>query len=157
MDLFDYHTNGQTAGQSNAPNSEPHTLAAPLAHRMRPRTLDEFFGQDRVLGPGKPLRRWVEAGKVPSLIFWGPPGCGKTTLALLISKQTQSGFKSLSAVLAGVKDIKDAVEEARQYRRHYRRDTLLFIDEIHRFNKSRARCPLAARGRRHCDSHWRDD
>ena len=126
-DLFDFGANNNQSGEPNS---------GPLAHRMRPRSLDEFFGQERVLGPGKPLRRWVEAGRVPSLILWGPPGCGKTTLASLISKQTQSDFKSLSAVLAGTKDIKEVVESARQLKKMYRRETILFVDEIHRFNKA---------------------
>jgi putative ATPase len=81
---------------------------------MRPQTLDEFTGQETVLGPGKPLRRWIETDRVPSLILWGPPGCGKTTLARIIAERTQSAFVSLSAVLSGVKDIKEAVESAKQ-------------------------------------------
>ncbi|MGK5084506.1 replication-associated recombination protein A [Bdellovibrionota bacterium FG-1] len=103
---------------------------------MRPRTLDEFVGQERVLGPGKPLRQWVETDRVPSLVLWGPPGCGKTTLAQIMAQRTQSGFESLSAVLSGVKDIKESVERARQTWRMSRRKTILFVDEIHRFNKS---------------------
>jgi putative ATPase len=94
---------------------------------MRPRELDDFIGQERVLGPGKPLRRWLETDRVPSLVLWGPPGCGKTTLAQIIAQKTQSRFEALSAVLSGVKDIKEAVEKRR---------TILFVDEIHRFNKS---------------------
>ena len=81
---------------------------------MRPRTLDDFVGQERVLGPGKPLRQWIETDRVPSLVLWGPPGCGKTTLAQIIAQQTRSDFESLSAVLSGVKDIKEAVERAKQ-------------------------------------------
>ncbi|OFZ22826.1 MAG: AAA family ATPase [Bdellovibrionales bacterium GWB1_55_8] len=110
--------------------------AGPLAHRMRPRALDEFAGQERVLGAGKPLRQWIENDRVPSLILWGPPGCGKTTLARIVAEQTQARFEALSAVLAGVKDIKEAVERARQTRKMHQRKTILFLDEIHRFNKS---------------------
>ncbi|HAR41125.1 MAG TPA: AAA family ATPase [Bdellovibrionales bacterium] len=111
-------------------------MAGPLAHRMRPRELDDFVGQERVLGAGKPLRQWIETDRVPSLILWGPPGCGKTTLSRIIASRTQSNFESLSAVLAGVKDIKEVVEKAKQSRRLSRRKTILFVDEIHRFNKS---------------------
>jgi putative ATPase len=112
------------------------STGAPLAHRMRPLTLSEFRGQDKVLGPGKPLRQWIEADRVPSLIFWGPPGCGKTTLAQIIAKQTLSQFENMSAVLAGVKDIKEVVARAHERKRMTRRKTILFVDEIHRFNKS---------------------
>ncbi len=103
---------------------------------MRPRTLEEFVGQEKVLGPEKPLRRWVEADRVPSLVLWGPPGCGKTTLGRIIAERTQSRFESLSAVLAGVKDIKESVERARQAWALSRRKSVLFVDEIHRFNRS---------------------
>ncbi|MEO5969562.1 MAG: replication-associated recombination protein A [Bdellovibrionia bacterium] len=112
------------------------TSSAPLAHRMRPMTLSEFMGQDKVLGQGKPLRQWIEADRVPSLIFWGPPGCGKTTLAQIIAKQTLSQFENLSAVLAGVKDIKEVVARAHERKKMTGRKTILFVDEIHRFNKS---------------------
>ncbi len=103
---------------------------------MRPRSLDEFSGQERVLGPGKPLRQWIETDRVPSLVLWGPPGCGKTTLAQIIAQQTRTHFDSLSAVLSGVKDIKEAVERAREVWRMSKRKTILFVDEIHRFNKA---------------------
>ncbi|MEK6577784.1 MAG: AAA family ATPase, partial [Bdellovibrionota bacterium] len=103
---------------------------------MRPRSLDEFIGQEKVLGAGKPLRQWVVSDRVPSLILWGPPGCGKTTLAQIMAAQTQSHFVSLSAVHSGVKDIKEAIEEARQHYKMGQRKTILFVDEIHRFNKS---------------------
>ena len=126
-DLFS-HSNGEDA--SVGPGS------GPLAHRMRPRTLDDFTGQERVLGPGKPLRHWIEMDRVPSLVLWGPPGCGKTTLARIIAQRTESNFEALSAVLSGVKDIKEAVEKAKQAKRLSRRKTILFVDEIHRFNKS---------------------
>ncbi|MCG3197373.1 MAG: Replication-associated recombination protein A [bacterium] len=108
----------------------------PLADRMRPRTLDELLGQDRIIGPGTLLRRAVEAGKIQSLILWGPPGSGKTSLAMLLAAQTQAHFITLSAVTAGVKDIREVVEGARRSLERSGTRTLLFIDEIHRFNKS---------------------
>lgn len=130
-DLFDFaEKSSETTGEGSGPSR------APLAHRMRPRTLDDFVGQERVLGPGKPLRQWIETDRVPSLVLWGPPGCGKTTLSQIIAQQTLSGFESLSAVLSGVKDIKEAVERAKQSWRMSKRKTILFVDEIHRFNKS---------------------
>lgn len=110
--------------------------SAPLAHRMRPTRLDDFVGQERVLGPGKPLRTWIESDRVPSLILWGPPGCGKTTLSQVIASKTSCRFVNLSAVLSGVKDIKEAVENAKHGLRMTGRKTILFVDEIHRFNKS---------------------
>ncbi|HUP57313.1 MAG TPA: replication-associated recombination protein A [Bdellovibrionota bacterium] len=103
---------------------------------MRPAALDEFAGQERVLGPGKPLRQWIETDRVPSLILWGPPGSGKTTLSQIVAKRTNSAFVSISAVLSGVKDIKEKVEQAKERRRLNRSKTILFVDEIHRFNKS---------------------
>jgi putative ATPase len=103
---------------------------------MRPRDLGEVVGQDRVLGPGKPLRQWIETDRVPSLILWGPPGCGKTTLAQVIASRTQSHFEWASAVLSGVKDLKEVVGRAKEIQRQYHRKTILFVDEIHRFNKS---------------------
>lgn len=110
--------------------------SAPLAHRIRPLGLDHFIGQEKVLGPKKPLRQWIESDRVPSLILWGPPGCGKTTLAQIIARKTKSRFESMSAVLSGVKDIKEAVERAKQAHRLNGAKTILFVDEIHRFNKS---------------------
>jgi putative ATPase len=107
----------------------------PLAERMRPRTLLEFFGQEHLIGPGKALRTMIEADRLPSMIFWGPPGCGKTTLAHIIAHETSSRFVFFSAIMAGIKEIreifKDAEEQARQGIR-----TILFVDEIHRFNKA---------------------
>jgi putative ATPase len=113
-----------------------HKPDAPLAERMRPATLDGFFGQRHLLAPGKPLRQAIESGQLHSMIFWGPPGSGKTTLARLVSQVSGARFVSLSAVLAGVKDIRDAVSMARAVRDKEQRPTLLFIDEVHRFNKA---------------------
>ncbi len=109
---------------------------APLAERMRPRTLAEFRGQAHLLAPGKPLRRAIELDRPHSMIFWGPPGTGKTTLARLLARTSNYHFLRLSAVLAGVKDIREAVEEARRVRAAEGQGTLLFIDEVHRFNKA---------------------
>jgi putative ATPase len=109
---------------------------APLAARMRPRTLDEFVGQDEVLGPGKPLRRAIEGDALTSVILWGPPGCGKTTLAHLIANHTQAHFEPFSAVTSGVPELRKIIAEARQRRRGLGRRTILFVDEIHRFNKA---------------------
>ncbi len=102
---------------------------APLAHRLRPKTLEEFVGHEKFLGPKGALRRWIEADQIPSMILWGPPGCGKTTLAEMISHLTKSRFQKLSAVSSGVKDIKEVGERVMGR-------TLLFVDEIHRFNRS---------------------
>ena len=108
---------------------------APLAARMRPRTLDEFLGQEHLIGPGHALRRAIETDAVPSMILWGPPGSGKTTLAAVIARATGARFVALSAVSAGVADLRRVVSEAGRARAHGRR-TILFIDEIHRFNKA---------------------
>src|SRR3569833_1820267 len=108
----------------------------PLADRMRPRSIDEFVGQAQVLGPGKPLRAAIEGGQLHSLILWGPPGTGKTTLARLIAQRADAHFIALSAVMAGVKDIRAAVETAKAARQTSDKPTLLFLDEVHRFNKS---------------------
>ena len=114
---------------------EKDPLLVPLAERMRPRTLDEVVGQPHILGPGTLLRRAVEADRVPSLILWGPPGSGKTTLARLLAKSTKSDLIALSATESGVKDLREAVGRAQRLLGEQRRRTLLFIDEIHRFNK----------------------
>jgi len=107
----------------------------PLAERMRPRTLDEFIGQENLLGPGKPLRVQIESDNLGSMLFWGPPGCGKTTLARLIARLTKSDFVSFSAVLAGIKEIKDVMAAA-QFKSRSGNRTIVFVDEVHRFNKS---------------------
>ena len=122
---------GQTGLFDSAPDA-----ARPLADRMRPRTLDEFIGQEHILGPGKPLRAAIEAGRAHSMIFWGPPGTGKTTLGRLVATHANACFLSLSAVLSGVKEIREVIAEAKRRRAEYGEDCVLFVDEAHRFNKS---------------------
>lgn len=114
--------------------AEPDDLK-PLAERMRPRTLDEIVGQQRVLAPGKALRRALEAGRVHSMILWGPPGCGKTTLALLVARYADADFRAISAVMSGLPDVRKALAEAEANFAQGRR-TVLFVDEVHRFNKA---------------------
>ena len=109
---------------------------SPLAERMRPRTFDEFVGQEELLAPGKPLREAIERDLLQSIILWGPPGTGKTTLARIIADTTKARFVSFSAVLAGIKEIRDVMGEAERLRRSTGRRTIVFIDEIHRFNKA---------------------
>jgi putative ATPase len=109
---------------------------SPLAERMRPRSFDEFVGQDELLAPGKPLREAIERDLLQSIILWGPPGTGKTTLARIIADLTQARFVSFSAVLSGIKEIREVMSEAQRLRRTIGRRTIVFIDEIHRFNKA---------------------
>src|SRR5208337_5096456 len=117
------------------PEDSRAAAAQPLAERMRPRTLDEFTGQEALLGPGKPLRTQIERDDIGSMILWGPPGCGKTTLARLIARMTQSEFISFSAVTSGIKEIKEVMADAEKKSRAGQR-TIVFVDEVHRFNKS---------------------
>src|ERR1700690_783105 len=107
----------------------------PLADRMRPRTLDEFIGQEELLGSGKPLRTQIERDDLSSMLLWGPPGCGKTTLARIIAKSTRADFIPFSAVLAGIKEIKEVMAKAESARRYGFRTTV-FVDEVHRFNRA---------------------
>src|SRR6266496_739486 len=116
---------------------------APLADRVRPRTLDEVLGQDEALGPGKPLRRAIEQDQLRSLILWGPPGSGKTTLAHVIRRMTRAHFESMSAVLSGVKELREVLKAAEERRRRAGQRTIVFIDEIHRFNQAQQDALLA--------------
>jgi putative ATPase len=116
-------------------DSQSRDLKRPLADRMRPRTLDDYAGQEHILGPGKPLRTQIERDQLTSIILWGPPGVGKTTLAQIIAHMTKSEFLPFSAVLSGIKEIKAVMADAERLRRLGRR-TILFIDEIHRFNRA---------------------
>jgi len=124
MDLFDQHRQAITEAE------------APLAARMRPRSLDEFVGQSAIIGPGRLLRRAIQADQLSSVIFYGPPGTGKTTLARIIANTTKAHFIAINAVLAGVKEIREAIAQAQERRGVYSQRTILFVDEVHRFNKS---------------------
>src|SRR5256714_1437980 len=119
--------------EDDKPTGPP--AGGPLADRMRPQNLDEVLGQGHLLDPGKPLRTAIERDQVPSMILWGPPGVGKTTLAQIVAKMTRSDFMPFSAVLSGIKEIKEIMAAAEKAKRLGRR-TILFIDEIHRFNKA---------------------
>jgi putative ATPase len=111
-------------------------ILPPLADRMRPRSLDEFIGQEHIVGRGKPLRIMIETGQIQSMILWGPPGVGKTTLAKIISEMVNADFYQINAVLSGTKELKEIIERAEDNLKYYGKRTILFIDEIHRFNKA---------------------
>ena len=121
---------------------------------MRPRTLDEFVGQEHIVGPGKLLRRAIEADRLfSSIILWGPPGTGKTTLAQVIANQTKSHFETLSAVLAGKAELREVIDAAIERRKLYQKKTILFVDEVHRWNKAQqdALLPHVENGTDHPD------
>ena len=120
------------------------TSLAPLAERMRPRTLDEMFGQQALIGKGRLLRRAIEADRLNSAIFWGPPGCGKTTLAKIIADNTQAVFHRLNAVTAGVADVREVIREAEDNQLIQGRKTLLLLDECHRWSKAQSDSILEA-------------
>jgi putative ATPase len=120
---------------SGLPQPETDAGLQPLAERMRPRTLGEVVGQEKLLGPGKPLRVQIETDNLSSILLWGPPGCGKTTLARLVARVTKSEFVAFSAVLTGIKEIKEVMAEAERRSRSAKR-TIVFVDEVHRFNKA---------------------
>src|ERR671930_2302981 len=121
--------------QAISGGANPSDESRPLADRMRPRTLEEFVGQEHLVGPGKPLRAQIERDDPGSLIFWGPPGVGKTTLAKIMARMTRAEFIEFSAVLSGIKEIKQVMAEAERARQYGTR-TILFVDEVHRFNKA---------------------
>jgi putative ATPase len=126
----------QTADLFAAPGGPPDASASPLATRMRPHAFEDFIGQDEIAGPDRPLRKAIEADRLSSVIFWGPPGCGKTTLAHLIARHTKAHFVSFSAVTSGIPELREVVRAAEHRLATSRRKTILFVDEIHRFNKA---------------------
>ena len=126
----------QTSFDDVTETAEGALSSQPLAARMRPRTLEDYIGQSHILGPGKPLRDAISRGLPHSMILWGPPGTGKTTLARMVAIASDASFESISAVLSGVKEIRAAVERARLRKQHNGQATILFVDEVHRFNKS---------------------
>ena len=137
MSLFDdSSTPPEPSGRSGQAPAPGQPAPAPLAERMRPQSLDEFVGQEALVGPGRPLRRAIDQDQLQSIILWGPPGTGKTTLARVIATVTRAHFISFSAVLSGIKEIRAVMAEAEEARRRLGRRTILFIDEIHRFNKA---------------------
>jgi putative ATPase len=137
MSLFDdLDEAARSAAKSGEAPRGGAKAGTPLAERMRPRSLDEFVGQDTLIGPGRPLRQAIEQDRLQSIILWGPPGTGKTTLARLIATATKAHFISFSAVLSGIKEIRTVMGEAEEARRRTGRRTILFVDEIHRFNKA---------------------
>src|ERR1035437_2660490 len=123
MDLFEHQSRARIERE------------APLAARMRPASFEEFVGQEHIVGKGRVLRKAIESNQLPSIILWGPPGSGKTTLASIIAHVTNAHFSAISAVSAGVADVRRIIEEARERRKMTGQKTILFIEEIHRFNK----------------------
>ncbi|MDX6296767.1 MAG: putative ATPase, partial [Nocardioidaceae bacterium] len=130
--LFDVGPSSATGGSL----SEQDHPSAPLAVRMRPRTLDELVGQDHLLSPGSPLRRLVESDQPSAVLLWGPPGTGKTTIAGILSASTSRRFLEVPAVAAGVKELREVIDSARRELARGGQETVLFVDEVHRFSKS---------------------
>ena len=139
MDMFE-----QQGGQQAEPIDEQMTLNAPLATRMRPNSLHTFVGQEHIVGKGRVLRKAIESDRIPSMILWGPPGCGKTTLAYIIANSTGAFFSPISAVSASVNDLRRIIAQAKDRRKVQVQKTILFIDEIHRFNKTQQDAVLQA-------------
>ena len=129
----------------------------PLAARLRPLQLNEFIGQEHILSPGKPLYEALQSGQAHSMILWGPPGTGKTTLARMLANKTQSHFEALSAVLSGVKDIRAAIEKAQLVRDQQGKKCILFIDEVHRFKQISTGCFFTLHRRWNFCFYWRNN